>query len=146
PKSPGMPISAARSLVPISNASMPGTAAIASALAIAVGVSIIGMTRRAALAACVNSGVAVTLGPEEEKLSDNPIETHYTRQDLGDIILAALKQVGKDINRLTPDDLAPVDEFHGGQRQATIRLADLLGFRGDERVLDVGSGIGGPSR
>lgn len=79
-------------------------------------------------------------------MSDNPVETHYTRQDLGDVILAALKQAGKDIDHLTPDDLAPVDEFHGGQRQATIRLADLLGFRGGERVLDIGSGIGGPSR
>jgi SAM-dependent methyltransferase len=82
----------------------------------------------------------------EEQLSDNPVETHYTRQDLGDVILAALKQARKDIDHLTPDDLAPVDEFHGGQRQATIRLADLLGPRGGERVLDIGSGIGGPSR
>jgi SAM-dependent methyltransferase len=79
-------------------------------------------------------------------LSDNPVETHYTRRALGEIVLAALKQAGKDIDHLTPDDLAPVDEFHGGQRQATIRLADLLGFNGDERVLDIGSGIGGPSR
>jgi ubiquinone/menaquinone biosynthesis C-methylase UbiE len=76
----------------------------------------------------------------------NPVEEHYTRCDLGEIILAALKQAGKDIDRLTPDDLAPVDEFHGGQRQATIRLADLVGLSGGERVLDIGSGIGGPSR
>ena len=79
-------------------------------------------------------------------MSDDPVETHYTREDLGGLLLAALKQAGKDIDHLTPDDLAPVDEFHGGQRQATIRLADLLGFRGGERVLDIGSGIGGPSR
>jgi len=79
-------------------------------------------------------------------LSDNPVEAHYARRDLGDIILAALKQAEKDIDHLTPDDLAPVDEFHGGQRQATIRLAELAGFRGGERVLDIGSGIGGPSR
>ena len=84
--------------------------------------------------------------PEEETLSDNPVEAHYTRQDLGEIILAALRQAGNDIDHLTPDDLAPVDEFHGGQRQATIRLAELLGFREGERVLDIGSGIGGPSR
>ena len=79
-------------------------------------------------------------------MPQNPVETHYSRQDLGEIILAALKQAGKDAEHLTPDDLAPVDEFHGGQRQATIRLADLLGFRGGERVLDIGSGIGGPRR
>ena len=74
------------------------------------------------------------------------VEAHYTRPDLGEILLAALKAAGKDIDRLTPDDLAPVDEFHGGQRPATIRLAEMAGLTGTERVLDVGSGIGGPSR
>ena len=79
-------------------------------------------------------------------MAHNPVETHYTSQDLGQVILAALKAAGKDIDRLTPDDLAPVDEFHGGQRPATIRLAELVGFTLSERVLDVGSGLGGPSR
>ena len=65
----------------------------------------------------------------------NPVETHYTRPDLIGAILAALKAAGKDIDHLTPDDLAPVDEFHGGQRPATIRLAELVGFTGKERVL-----------
>ena len=78
--------------------------------------------------------------------SNQAVEDHYTRRDLGEIILAALKQAGKDVDGLTTDDLAPVDEFHGGQRQATIRLAGLIGLDGSERVLDVGSGIGGPSR
>ena len=57
----------------------------------------------------------------------NPVEEHYTRPDLGAAILAALQGMGKDIDHLTPDDLAPVDEFHGGQRPATIRLAELSG-------------------
>ena len=76
----------------------------------------------------------------------DPVESHYTRSDLGEAILAALKAAGKDIDHLTPDVLAPVDEFHGGQRPATVRLAELVGFTGIERVLDVGSGLGGPSR
>ena len=79
-------------------------------------------------------------------MTGNPVETHYTRTDLGEAILAALRAAGKDIDHLTPDDLAPVDEFHGGQRPATVRLAELVGFVGSERVLDVGSGLGGPSR
>jgi SAM-dependent methyltransferase len=79
-------------------------------------------------------------------MPENSIENHYTRPDLGEAILAALKAAGKDIDHLTPDDLAPVDEFHGGQRPATVRLAELAGFTGTERVLDVGSGLGGPSR
>ena len=79
--------------------------------------------------------------------NDRPgVEDHYTRRDLAEAILAALKAAGKDTDHLTPDDLAPVDEFHGGQRPATIRLAELVGFTGTERVLDVGSGLGGPSR
>jgi SAM-dependent methyltransferase len=76
----------------------------------------------------------------------NPVEHHYTSGELGATILAALQGLGKDIDHLTPDDLAPVDEFHGGQRPATIRLAELLGLAGSEHVLDVGSGLGGPSR
>src|SRR5215831_3450785 len=79
-------------------------------------------------------------------MANNPVESHYTSADLGKTILAALKEAGKDIDHLTPDDLAPVDEFHGGQRPATVRLAELVGFTGTERVLDVGSGLGGPSR
>ena len=76
----------------------------------------------------------------------NPVEDHYTSGDLAAAILAALQGMGKDIDHLTPDDLAPVDEFHGGQRPATIRLAELLGLCGSEHVLDVGSGLGGPAR
>jgi SAM-dependent methyltransferase len=76
----------------------------------------------------------------------NPVEAHYTSGNLGPAILAALQAAGKDVDRLTPDDLAPVDEFHGGQRAATVRLAEMVGFSGSERVLDVGSGLGGPSR
>ena len=60
----------------------------------------------------------------------NPVEDHYTSGDLAAAILAALQGMGKDIDHLTPDDLAPVDEFHGGQRPATIRLAELLGLCG----------------
>jgi SAM-dependent methyltransferase len=76
----------------------------------------------------------------------SPVEEHYTNPDLGRAILEALQGIGKDIDHLTPDDLAPVDEFHGGQRPATVHLAELVGFTGSERVLDVGAGLGGPSR
>jgi SAM-dependent methyltransferase len=78
--------------------------------------------------------------------SAQSVADHYKKRALGDAILAALKAAGKDIERLTPDDLAPVDEFHSGGRNATVRLAQLAGITGSERVLDVGCGIGGPSR
>jgi cyclopropane fatty-acyl-phospholipid synthase-like methyltransferase len=72
------------------------------------------------------------------------VADHYKRRALGDVVLAALQAAGKDIEHLTPDDLAPIDEFHSGGRNATIRLAQLAEINGSERVLDVGCGIGGP--
>jgi ubiquinone/menaquinone biosynthesis C-methylase UbiE len=78
--------------------------------------------------------------------SPQAVADHYKRPALGDVILTALKAAGKDIEHLTPDDLAPVDEFHSGGRNATVRLAQLSQIRNGERVLDVGCGIGGPSR
>lgn len=74
------------------------------------------------------------------------IKTHYTRSDLGNVILAALERAGKDVNRLTPEDLAPVDEFHIRGRAATLELARAARLDSTRRVLDVGSGVGGTSR
>jgi ubiquinone/menaquinone biosynthesis C-methylase UbiE len=74
------------------------------------------------------------------------IQTHYTRTDLGNAILAALEKAGKDTNRLSPEDLAPVDEFHIRGRAATLELARAAGLDSKKRVLDVGSGVGGTSR
>jgi SAM-dependent methyltransferase len=74
------------------------------------------------------------------------IREHYTRSDLGSIILAALAKAGKDANRLTPEDLAPIDEFHIRGRAATLELARAANVDATKRVLDVGSGVGGTSR
>lgn len=74
------------------------------------------------------------------------VQAHYTRTDLGDAILAALERAGKDVNRLTPEDLAPIDAFHIRGRPATLELARAAGLDATKRVLDVGSGIGGTSR
>ena len=54
------------------------------------------------------------------------IERHYGRGGLLDRILAALKEAGKDIDHLTIDDLAPIDELHSRRRQATKDLAGML--------------------
>ncbi|WP_320151154.1 methyltransferase domain-containing protein [uncultured Tolumonas sp.] len=74
------------------------------------------------------------------------IQTHYSRLDVGSVILAALEKVGKDLDHLTPEDLAPVDEFHIRGRAATLELARAAGLDANKHVLDVGSGVGGTSR
>jgi ubiquinone/menaquinone biosynthesis C-methylase UbiE len=78
--------------------------------------------------------------------SPQVVADHYQTGDLARTILAALKAAGKHIDRLTIDDLAPVDEFHTGGRNATVRLAQSAEVKSGQRVLDVGCGIGGPSR
>ena len=55
----------------------------------------------------------------------NVIE-HYQHGALEEALLQGLSAVGIDLNRLTPDDLAPADEFHIGGRQATIDFAAEL--------------------
>ncbi|MFQ5774257.1 MAG: class I SAM-dependent methyltransferase [Kiloniellaceae bacterium] len=78
--------------------------------------------------------------------SGTTVQDHYTRRDLGAAILSALREAGKDIDALTPDDLAPVDEFHIRGREATAEVAEMAGIAAEHHVLDVGCGIGGPSR
>jgi SAM-dependent methyltransferase len=74
------------------------------------------------------------------------VAQHYGKGGLLDRILATLTQAGKDIGRLTIDDLAPVDEFHSRRRLATQELAALLAPVATDHVVDIGSGLGGPPR
>jgi ubiquinone/menaquinone biosynthesis C-methylase UbiE len=84
----------------------------------------------------------------QQQSSASVVELHYTRPNLENTILTALKNAGKNVDRLTVDDLAPIDEFHTRGREATTNLASLLinDLQPNFHVLDVGSGIGGPSR
>ena len=74
------------------------------------------------------------------------IKTHYGRSDLAEVILGALEDAGVDIQQLSLEELAPVDEFHIRGRAATLELAQAAGLSSTKRVLDIGSGIGGTSR
>jgi SAM-dependent methyltransferase len=74
------------------------------------------------------------------------IEKHWDRQGLAAAILDALAAAGHDLGTLTINDLAPADQFHGGGKPATLRLARLARLSPGMRVLDVGGGLGGPAR
>jgi len=71
---------------------------------------------------------------------------YWGRDGLERRILDALAAAGKNVDALTIDDLAPADQFHGGGKPATERLARLAGLKPGTRVLDVGGGLGGPAR
>src|SRR5437764_6910555 len=71
---------------------------------------------------------------------------YYDGPDLVDLLIDALRQAGLDPDNLAVDDLAALDEFHALGRAATVALADLAQVGPEDRVLDVGAGIGGPAR
>jgi SAM-dependent methyltransferase len=71
---------------------------------------------------------------------------YWGREHLAESIIAALAAAGKNVDALTVDDLAATDQFHGGGKPTTLRLAQRLGARAGQRVLDVGGGLGGPAR
>lgn len=79
-------------------------------------------------------------------MTHSPVVRHYERPDLIGAIRAALTRAGKDLDHLTEQDLAAIGEFHTRGRQATVELAARLAPTHTTRVLDLGSGIGGPSR
>jgi ubiquinone/menaquinone biosynthesis C-methylase UbiE len=74
------------------------------------------------------------------------IRDYWSRDGLGAALLDALAALGKPPGELTVDDLAPFDQFHGGGKAATARLARLGELAAETRVLDVGGGLGGPAR
>jgi SAM-dependent methyltransferase len=74
------------------------------------------------------------------------VAQHYAQRDLERTILDALVAAGKDPNQLAPIDLAPIDEFHTGGREATSEVAAQLDFAPEAHILDVGCGIGGTAR
>lgn len=74
------------------------------------------------------------------------IERHYASEAIADRVLAALREAyGPDV-RITPDALAPLDHFHGRGVVATEALSARLAPEARDRLLDIGSGIGGPAR
>lgn len=69
---------------------------------------------------------------------------HYSRPKLSDELFQALDKAGVEISSYK--DTAAFDEFHMRGRQATRELADLAGLSKGQKVLDLGCGLGGPSR
>lgn len=74
------------------------------------------------------------------------VAAHYGAGGILQRILAALAEAGIDIEKLTPDILAPIDQFHTRGLDATLAQAALAAPGADMHVLDVGCGIGGPAR
>lgn len=79
-------------------------------------------------------------------MNTTAVAGHYGSSGIADRVLAALRDAKGPDAPVTPDNLAPFDHFHGRGVAATQEIADQLALKPGERVLDIGSGIGGPAR
>ena len=77
---------------------------------------------------------------------DALVEKYYGFGGIMEKIEAGLNLAGKDVNSLTVDDLAPIDEFHTRGRESTLEVAELAKLKASDLVLDVGCGLGGTAR
>jgi SAM-dependent methyltransferase len=77
---------------------------------------------------------------------ERSIADHWARDDVYPRLERALLEAGKSLDRLTIEDLAPLDHFHARGWQATIELGDRLPAGPGQHLLDIGCGLGGPAR
>ena len=76
----------------------------------------------------------------------NSVAQHYGNDGIVSRIVSALADAGFDTNDLEPNVFAGADEFHIGGRKGSEYVAKALDLESGQRLLDIGSGIGGPAR
>jgi SAM-dependent methyltransferase len=74
------------------------------------------------------------------------VANHWAHGDVYTTIVSTFAWMGKQLDRLTLDDLAPVDHVHARGFVATVELADGLPIHAGQQILDIGCGLGGPAR
>ena len=74
----------------------------------------------------------------------HPVAEHYSRPGLYETIMQLFKDHG--ITTISRKDLATVDEFHTRGAIVSVELARELNINKNTRILDLGSGLGGPAR
>lgn len=78
--------------------------------------------------------------------NSNLVQEHYGVAGMAARIENALQQAGYGSGPINWQALAPLDQFHTRGLAASKELAEGLGLRKGDTVLDVGSGLGGPAR
>ena len=74
------------------------------------------------------------------------ISDHYSQGGLLARLEASLREDGVEPAQATIEELAPYDHFHGRGLEATSEMANRLPVSATDRILDIGSGLGGPAR
>jgi SAM-dependent methyltransferase len=75
------------------------------------------------------------------------LDTHYAASDIEARILAAIRTAGLNPEQLlSPEELGALDHFHTGGLRASRELVELARIGRNDRVLDIGAGLGGCAR
>ena len=83
----------------------------------------------------------MTLGDYRDSLTD-----HYGQGNLRGRIQRACAKIDIDPEKMTLADMANFDQIHVRGLEATQEIGVLAGLKPGQRVLDLGSGLGGPAR
>lgn len=74
------------------------------------------------------------------------ISDHWGTGDVYARIIAAMEAASIAPDKVTVEQMAPVDHFHARGFPATVELADALPIQEGDHLVDIGCGIGGPAR
>jgi sarcosine/dimethylglycine N-methyltransferase len=74
------------------------------------------------------------------------VTRHYGNAGIAERVVEALRAASGPEAPVTPDSLAQFDHFHGRGLAGTREIAARLALEPGERLVDIGSGIGGPAR
>ena len=79
-------------------------------------------------------------------VSITEIENFWTRGDLHSRINQAMSDSGLNNKKLEIEDLFPIDQYHARGIGATKDLGKRMPITKNQKILDVGCGLGGPAR
>jgi sarcosine/dimethylglycine N-methyltransferase len=74
------------------------------------------------------------------------VQQHYETPQGNDERISSVMARLEHTDTLSTTQLAPLDQFHLGGLATTKKLAELAGIEKHMKILDAGSGLGGPSR
>lgn len=92
----------------------------------------------------LNLPMGVSSVTDKSEVARRHYEGDAEQQNLVTRVERLLEELGE--GPISGDKLAGIDQFHSGGLKTTADFIELLGLTSDLKVLDAGSGLGGPSR
>ncbi len=79
-------------------------------------------------------------------INSKSIENFWTRGDIFTRVHQAMTEAGLINKELNIEDLFPIDQYHARGIAATIDLGKRMPISKNQKILDIGCGLGGPAR